>query len=87
MGRGPTQVVLCPTNDRQVAMGDSNRASRADSIDNAHVYRHRPLASTTLETINKQPAGLAGEYTGGADRLFGGQREDFRMDLSSLCRR
>jgi hypothetical protein len=87
MGGSPTQVVLRPTNDRQVAMGDPNRASRADAIDDTHLHRHRPLASTALETINKQPAGWAGKYTGGADDFFGGQDENLRMDFSSLCLR
>lgn len=67
MGGRSTQMVFRAASDRQVAMGDPNRACRPHSFIDAYVYRDRAHIPT-VEAIDQQSPGDGDrEYLGRTD--------------------
>ncbi len=56
VGRRSTPVVLCPTSDWQVAMGDTHRTGCSHTFYDPDVDRNRAHTSAPLAAVNKQPA-------------------------------
>lgn len=53
VGRGRTQVVLCPESYRKGTMGDPHRASDPHAVHDADVYGNRAFAGTVVEASDK----------------------------------
>lgn len=88
MGRCRTKMVLRTADDREVTMGDSNRADRPDPIDDTDSDRGRPFTGANIASDKRQHSrrGVHG-HNGRRDVLCGGQCENFRRESRSLCLR
>lgn len=85
MGGRSTQMVLCTASNRQIAMGDSNRARRLDPFYNADIDRDRSFTSTPFATIHRQSSGVWIEEDRRTDRFFCRQFGKLRRGSRSLC--